>query len=164
MELYYEMIKVIGVGNRLMKDDGIAIMVLEDIRSQLESIGIEIIIVETDFEACFHQLNEDDFIIIVDAVYLDSVYKDLSAGKIHINNLQDAINVNGKVDYQHDASIFDLMSLYRKPLKGYFIGIETAEIEFGYGVSETLKKEFISICLEVERVINKILKSDLENL
>jgi hydrogenase maturation protease len=150
------MIKVIGIGNRLMMDDGIAIMVLEKISSQLESIGIEVVIAETDFEACFHKLNEDDFIIIVDAVY-----KDLSVGKIHINNLQDAITTCGKPDAQHDASLFDLMRLYRKELKGYFIGIEIAEIGIGYGVSELLEKEFNGICFEVERIINKIVGCDL---
>jgi hydrogenase maturation protease len=156
MGLFYEMIKVIGIGNRLMKDDGIAIMVLENIRSQLESIGIEVIIGETDFEACFHQLNEDDFIII-----LDAVYKDLSVGQIHINDLQEAITIYGKPDVQHDASIFDLMKLYRKLLKGYLIGIEIDETGFGYGMSETMKKEFYSICLEVERIINKMIRCNL---
>lgn len=147
------MIKVIGIGNKLMKDDGIAIMVLENISRQFESMGIEVIIAETDFEACFHQLNEDDFIIIVDAVC-----KDLSAGKIHINNLQDAITIYGKPDVQHDASIFDLMRLYRKELKGYLIGIEIAEIGIGYGLSELLKKEFNRICLEVERIIDRMVE------
>lgn len=147
------MIKVIGIGNRLMKDDGIAIMVLENIRGQLETLGIEVVIVETDFEACFHQLDEDDFIIIVDAIF-----KDLSVGKIHIDNLQDAITVCGKSNVQHDASIFDLMRLYRKALKGYLLGIEIAEIGIGYGVSEPLEKEFNSICFEVETIIKNIVK------
>lgn len=150
------MIKVIAIGNRLMKDDGIAIMVLENIRRQLESMGIEVIIGETDFEACFHQLSEDDFIIIVDAVY-----KDLPAGRIHIDNLQNAVTNCGKPDVQHDASIFDLMRLYRKALKGYLIGIEIAEIGIGYGVSEPLKKEFSGICFKVERIINKMVKCNL---
>lgn len=145
------MIKVIGVGNRLMKDDGIAIMVLENIRSNIESIGIEVINGETDFETCFHQLNEDDFVFI-----LDAIYKDLSVGKIHIYDLREAMSAYGKPSYQHDMSIFDLMSLYRKPLKGYLLGIEISEVGFGYGVSESLKKEFNSICIEVMRIIYKM--------
>jgi len=36
------MIKAIGVENRLMMDDGIAIAVLEDLKNNLEPMGIEI--------------------------------------------------------------------------------------------------------------------------
>lgn len=139
-----------------MKDDGIAIMVLENLRSQLESMGIEVIIGETDFETCFHQLNEDDFIIIVDAVY-----KGLSVGKIHTDNLHNAITVSGRPNGQHDASILDLMSLYGKSLKGYLIGIEIAEIGIGNKLSEPLKKEFNGICFEIKRIIKKIVGCDL---
>ena len=66
MGCVYSMIKVIAIGNRIMIDDGIAIAVLENVRNKLESMGIEIIIGETDFQFCFHQLKEHDFVIILD--------------------------------------------------------------------------------------------------
>lgn len=153
MRLFYDMIKAMGIGNRIMMDDGIAIAVMESIRNKLESMGIEVIIGETDFQLCFHLLKEDDFVIILDAVYSGA-----EAGNIHIYKLQDAITAYGETNFQHDISIFDLMRLYSKPLRGYLIGIEIAEAEFGYELSEALKGKLDGICFEIERIIYEIVK------
>ena len=136
-----------------MMDDGIAIAVLENLRDKLESVGIEVIMGETDFQFCFHMLKEDDFVIILDAAYSGAV-----AGSVHSYKLEEAITSYGETNSQHDMSIFDLMRLYLKPLKGYFIGIEIAEAEFGCELSDAIKIKFNAICLEVERNICKILK------
>lgn len=153
MGLLYDMIKVIGIGNRLMMDDGIAIAVLESIRNKLESMGIQVIIGETDFQFCFHQLKEDDFVIILDAAYSGA-----AAGSLHPCELQEAITEYGETSSQHDMSVFDLIRLYSKPLKGYFIGIEIAEAELGCELSKAIKTKFNAICTEVERFILKIVK------
>lgn len=147
------MIKAIGIGNRLMMDDGIAIAVLENLKNYLESMGIEVIIGETDFQFCFHQLKEDDFVIILDAAYSGAV-----TGSVHVCKLEEAIAAYGETNAQHDMSIFDLMRLYSKPLKGYFIGIEIAKAELGCELSEALKGIFNDICLEVERIVCEIVK------
>lgn len=55
-------------------------------------------------------------------------------------------------------SVFDLMRLYSKPLKGYIIGISVAETRFGHELSEALKIKFNDICLEVERSIYEIIQ------
>lgn len=147
------MIKVIGIGNRFMKDDGIAVAVLENIRNKLESMEIEVIIGETDFQYCFHLLKKDDFVIVLDASYSGA-----PVGSIHSYKLQEAVAEYGETDFQHDMNIFDLIRLYSKPLKGYFIGIEIAETGFGCELSEAMKKKFYDICLEVERIICEIAK------
>lgn len=146
------MVKAIGVGNRLMMDDGIAIAVLENLREALESSGIEIVIAETDFQFIFHQLKEDDFVLILDAAYSGA-----PVGSVHSYGLQEAIASYGVTGFQHDMSVFDLMMLYSKPLKGYLISIEIAEIGFGCELSEVLKKKFSDICIEVEKVIYEII-------
>jgi hydrogenase maturation protease len=147
------MLKVIGIGNRLMMDDGIAIAVLEILKHRLESMEIEVIIGEADFQYVFHQLKEDDFVIILDAAYSDRV-----AGSIHSYTLQKVLVSYEEAGYQHDTSLFDLIRLYSKPQKGYFIGIEIAEAELGLGLSDALKLKFNDICLEVEKVINEIVQ------
>ncbi len=153
MGLLHGVIKVIGIGNRFMMDDGIAIKVLENIKNRLESMRIEVIIGETDFQFCFHMLRKDDFVIILDAAYSGTV-----PGNIHIYNLQEAITGYGQTNFQHDMSILDLMRLYSKRLKGNLIVIEIAKTEFGYELSEVLKDKFNGICAEVERIICEIVK------
>lgn len=136
-----------------MMDDGIAIAVLENLKSNLESMGIEVIIGETDFQFCFNQLKEDDFVIVLDAAYSGAV-----AGSVHPCKLEEAIAAYGEANSQHDMSIFDLMRLHSKELKGYLIGIEIGEAGFGCELSDILKKKFNDICLEVEKIISKIVK------
>ncbi len=131
-----------------MTDDGIAIAILENLKNNLESMGIEVIIGETDFQFCFHQLTEDDFVIVLDAAYSGAV-----AGSVHSCELEEAITAYGETNSHHDVSVFDLIRLYSKPLKGYFIGIEVAEAGFGCELSEALKSIFNEICLEVEKII-----------
>lgn len=136
-----------------MMDDGIAIAVLENLRSNLESMGIEVIIGETDFQFCFYLLKEEDFVIILDATYSGAIL-----GSVHLFKLQEAITEYKETNSQHDISVFDLMGLYLKPLKGYLIGIEIAETEFGCELSEALRAKFKGICVEVERIICEIIK------
>ncbi len=145
------MVKVLGIGNRLMMDDGIAIAVLENIRDKLIAMGMEVIIGETDLEFCFHQLVIEDFVII-----LDATYSEREAGSIFSCKLEKAIRVYGDTNSQHDMSIFDLMRLYTKFTRGYFIGIEVEEISFGFELSETLSKLFHDICFDIERLIKEI--------
>jgi len=147
------MIKAIGIGNRLMMDDGVAIAVLENLKNDIEAKGIEVIIGETDCQFCFHQLKEEDFVIILDAAYSGAV-----GGSVHLCRLEEAIAAYGETSFQHDMSVFDLMRLYSKPLKGYLIGIEIAEAEFGCELSQVLKEKFNDICVEVERNICEIVK------
>lgn len=40
-------------------------------------------------------------------------------------------------------------------IKGYFIGIEAAEIEFGFELSDALRKRFDSIC---NNVLDEVIK------
>ena len=151
--MFYGMIKVIAIGNRLMQDDGIAIAVIENLRNKLDSTGLEVVIGETDFQFCFHLLKEDDFVIILDAAYSGAV-----AGSVFSYKLQEAVTTYGETNSQHEMSVFDLMRLYSKPLEGYLIGIEIAETGFGCELSKVLKSKFNGICLEVERIIYEMVK------
>ncbi|MEQ8199655.1 MAG: hydrogenase maturation protease, partial [Clostridiaceae bacterium] len=62
------MMKLVAVGNRYMKDDGIAIEVAEILEDRLTDLNLEIIIGETDSQNCFYLLNKDDFVFILDAL------------------------------------------------------------------------------------------------
>ena len=59
------MIKIFGLGNILLCDDGIGVRVLESLREKLNQLGkdIELIIGETDYKYCIEQVKDDDFII-----------------------------------------------------------------------------------------------------
>ncbi|WP_418791862.1 hydrogenase maturation protease [Phosphitispora sp. TUW77] len=148
------MMKIVAIGNRLMKDDGIAIAVAENLKNKLEDLGFEVIIGETDFQLCFHLLNADDFVIILDAAFIDG-----NPGNVHVYKLQEASVKYGEPASEHEMSIFDMIKIFSKPLKGYFISIEAAETGFGFELSDELMSKFSDICLKIECIINRIMEA-----
>lgn len=50
---------VIGIGSRIMKDDGIGVYLAEDLKKQITSPNIEFLIGECDFDYCRSQMSGD---------------------------------------------------------------------------------------------------------
>lgn len=152
------MTKLVAIGNRFMKDDSIAIKVMECLIEKFKGLNLEIIIGETDCQGCFYLLNEHDFVIIVDALYMG-----LEPGQIHVFSLEDAISQPSSYCMQHDMSIIELMKLYNKIFKGYLIGIEVSEVDLGNELSPILQEKFPLLCSKIERLIKKIILEESNN-
>ncbi|MCD2345569.1 hydrogenase maturation protease [Clostridium guangxiense] len=126
-------IKVIAVGNTLMEDDGVAIVVLEKLKKKLIKRNIGVVIGETDLGYAISSIEDGDFVFFIDAVYYGT-----KPGEITVTSLKKY--EHKKKNYsQHGYSVMDLVKLYFKAVKGYIIGIEVAEIDFKYGLSIILK-------------------------
>lgn len=145
------MIKIIAVGNRFMKDDGVSLLIADFLKDKLDYADVEIIMGETDCESCFYSINDTDYIVIIDALYSGS-----KPGSIHIYNLQEELTKATYLNARHDSSLIDLMKLNRKIYKGLIIGIEAAEVSFGNELSSPLKERFFNICAEVEQTIRLV--------
>lgn len=151
------MVKLVAIGNRLMKDDGVAIEVAERLKDRFSNLNIEVIIGETDCQSCFYLLNQEDFVFI-----LDACYEGREPGSVHIFNLEEVISQPLSSIMQHDMSIIELMKLYGSKFKGYIIGIEIAEVGFGDSLSLVLKEKFQQICFDIERIIKEIILEELD--
>lgn len=148
------MIKLIAVGNRFMKDDGIAIAVVERLKNKLNSFNLDIIIVETDCQSGFYLLDENDFVIILDALCTGA-----EPGSISVFRLEDVMAQVSDFSMQHDMGIIELMKLHNRNYKGCLIGIESDDIDFGDKLSFALHEKLPQICSEVERtLVNIVLK------
>lgn len=146
------MMKLVAVGNRFMKDDGIAIAVAESLENRLSHLGLRILIGETDCQSSYYLLNRDDFVFILDALYMGA-----EPGSVHVLNLEEVMSQPSDSFMQHDMSMIELMKLYGDHLRGYMIGIEVAEIGFGDELSPVLRDKLPQICLEIENSIKKII-------
>ncbi|ADL04757.1 hydrogenase maturation protease [Lacrimispora saccharolytica] len=146
------MVKLVAIGNRFMKDDAIAIKAAEMLEDRLTQQDVHVIIGETDFQHCFYLLDEDDFILILDALSPRE-----EPGKVHLFSLKDVISQPSLFSMQHDMSMVELMKLYGVQFQGYLIGIEISEIGIGYELSAVLNHKLPQICREIENVIQKIL-------
>lgn len=140
-------VKVIAIGNSLMEDDGVAIVVAEKIREELINNNIEVIIGETDFEYCISSIEEGDFLFIIDAVDYGE-----NPGEVTVFTLE-SYKYEKKSYTQHSYSVIDLINLYYKYVKGYIIGIEVSSVTFKLGLSK-----------ELESKIQLISKKVLENI
>lgn len=152
------MIKLVAIGNRFMKDDGVAIEVAEILEDRLRNLNIEIIIGETDCQNCFYLLNKEDFVFILDALCIGA-----EPGSIHIFSLEEAISRPIDSFMQHDMSMIELMKLYGNKFKGYIIGIEIAETGFGDELSPALRDKLPQICQEIENTIKKIIPEEMDH-
>jgi hydrogenase maturation protease len=135
---------VIGIGSLVMRDDGIGSRVVEAIQSSLQERNIPSFVGETDFQCCFDEIKPDDLVIIIDAMVQGK-----EPGNVDVMLLSDALKDRGKLRTQHEFSLFDLIELHAPQTPGYFIGIEAAEIGFGFDLSVSLKERFGQICNDV---------------
>ncbi len=140
--------KVIALGNRLMMDDKIALLVSENLLKVFTDNNIEVIIGETDVDYCLSKLNcEDEFYII------DSTCFGNAAGTVTTKPLP-CIKKDYKYEKQtHSLNLLDLINIYNIDVKGYFIGIEVQSIKMNYEISIELQVKFQSICSEISKII-----------
>ena len=128
--------KVIAIGNRLMMDDAVAVFIVEKIRNVLEDKGIDTIIGETDVEFCFSKLNEEDVFYIIDSTYYGN-----SPGTVTFKSLDDIKKIKDQGRAIHSLGLMELVNMYKMNIKGYFIGIEIANIDINIGLSHTLQAQ-----------------------
>lgn len=134
-------IKVIGIGNRIMKDDSIGIRIAEALEGELKELGIEVIIGETDIEYTLNAINADDYIIILDSSILD-----LNPGEISIFDIKQLKEFSHKGYSMHQMSLVKILSCFPFiQVEGILITVEAADIDFGTELSEELNQRFKEI-------------------
>ena len=138
------MLKVISIGNRIMGDDGIGVLVLEEIKEKLEKINVKVLIGETDFEYALRNIEDGDFVIIIDSTYLE-----VEPGVVTLIELDEAIKYSSENHTQHQLNLIDMIKIYRKDVRGYILGIEVSSVDFSLDISDRLKINFDNICREV---------------
>lgn len=144
-------LKLIAIGNVLMKDDAIGIKVAEEIEIELLKLGVNVIYGETNIQHCISSIEKDDYIII-----LDSAYYGKSIGEITIEDIDKFTSKKVEAS-QHKYSFLDLLKLYYPNIKGIILGIEVEEIYLDIGLSNNLKKSFKSISNNILNNIKKII-------
>ena len=134
-------IKVIGIGNRIMGDDAIGVMLAEDLKESLEKLGIEVIIGETDVDYCLSFVEEEDFLFIIDATLYG-----LEPGTLTIEEIKKE-KLYSKEEYsQHQISLVKLISICDiRNVSGYILGIEVVDVDFGIELSPVINDKFNDI-------------------
>ena len=134
-------IKVIGIGNRIMEDDAIGVMLAEELKEALEKLGVEVIIGETDVDYCLSFVEEEDFLFIIDATLYG-----LEPGTLTIEEIKKE-KLYSKEEYsQHQISLVKLISICDiRNVSGYILGIEVVDVDFGIELSPVINDKFNDI-------------------
>lgn len=135
--------KLLAMGNILMGDDGIAIYIADILEDRLKEIGIDVIYGETDIGYSITNINEGDYIILLDAAYYGK-----TPGEITVLAFDEA-SINRKDATCHSVSFLDLLKLYFPKNDGIVLTVEIAEIGFFYGPSLLLKDKLETISQQI---------------
>jgi len=126
-------ILVLGVGNRLMGDDGIGLYVVEKLMQENKDENVRYIIGETDMYFCLEKIKESEKLIIVDAMDAGENPGDISI--IRLDHSDKNINIGLS---HHNLHLIDLMKLHNIIVEVILIGIKPFDISFKVGLSSVL--------------------------
>lgn len=144
-------IAVLGIGNRLLMDDGIGVYIVEKLKEQNICRSIRFIVGETDIDYCLDEINEAEFLIIVDAAKLGNL-----PGDVTVVALDEVINTGNTGLSMHNLHLFDMLVHTGKECKGLMIGIEPFEIDYNWGLSTELNVKLPEILGTVRNIINSV--------
>lgn len=135
---------VIGIGNILMQDDGIGVYLARELQIENQDYLIRYIAGETDVDYCLAEAEEEDYLIILDAVQL---------GREKGSVFQFELPELSRLDSGFAAHNFHLLHALGIK-KGKLIGIEPYHIDFSYGLSRPMKSKYNKIKEKVKGLIS----------
>ena len=138
-------LKVFGVGNPLLRDDGIGVVVsgLLDPPPNATVFQGEIFV-----EDCLSNIEEGDAVIILDAVRFAE-----PAGTVIAIPFEDCKRYFPPRAFCHDASLLYTLLYGNQNVLGFLIGIQAAEIDFSEGLSPALSGKLSDIVEQVNREV-----------
>lgn len=153
------MIKIIGCGNILRKDDGIGVYVIEELKKITISNDVELIDAGTRCLDIFSFLEGAQKIIIVDAVKNGKrpgtiYHMDIDREKINTDRLN-FISTHD-FNWQNALSVGREIFKDRFPEKITFFGIEVENIDVGLGLSEAVKQSLPRVINFISVELNKV--------
>jgi len=142
---------VLGIGNRLMRDDGIGVYIVETLQKENESGDLQYLVGETDIDYCLRVMEDVDRLIIVDAVKSDREVGDVSCHPIEeIGSFQLGISI-------HDLHLFSIIPIMYPLLHVTVIGIDVERVDFGLGLSQALELQLPRIVHDVRSMVCSLL-------
>lgn len=146
---------VLGIGNRLMMDDGIGIYLIEELMKHDDEINIQYVVGESDVDYCIQQIENATSVIIIDAAMSDG-----QPGDVTIYPL-DNLAVFRLLDFsQHNLHLFQVLYQLKDNIQGYLIGIEPYQISYNLGLSAIIENKWGNIVHYVKNVIIELTIND----
>ncbi len=146
-----------GVGNTLLRDDGIGIHVASALRGSVSSLsGLTIIDGGTIGLALLPEVEESEVLVIVDATELGAPPGTV---RVFVNGEIDRF-LNGKRPSVHEVAIVDLLAAAgirgRRPEHCALIGIQPASIDWGLELTDDVQAAVPEACRRIHEFIERV--------
>ena len=142
---------VLGIGNRLMMDDGIGVYVAEElIKNNKNNNDTTYIIGETDADYCIDAIGNADRLIIIDSLYSGDIPGTVKVFPLHENGYKGRLELS-----LHNTNLVDIINQQYKSIEGLIIGIQVYMINYGIGLSECLKGELPGILNKINNILRQ---------
>lgn len=137
---------VLGIGNRLMMDDGVGVLVVEALaaRRPVEAIYA---VGETDVDYCLDLALLAPYLILVDAAATGR-----APGTVTTFPLGEVTAMGAGLSLHH-VHLLDLLHQHQPRKRGALIGIEPYRVDFHWGLSGELAERWDQILTGVEAAI-----------
>lgn len=146
---------VLGIGNRLMMDDGIGVYLIEQLSKLNRTPHVSFLIGESDIDYCMDQIMKATFIIIVDAVFSGNKPGELTVYPLANLHEHQTLDLSA-----HNFHLFQSLYQQKEYLKGYLIGVEPYAIRFHIGLSKTISEKWKTILHDISQTIDKLIAKD----
>jgi hydrogenase maturation protease len=141
-------ILVLGIGNRLMCDDGIGVRVVESLGREVSNDGIKFAAGETDVDYCLDVVSDADTCIIIDAARLDG-----APCSVRVQDLEETLEKAGAVRTFHEYDLIHAMKREGLIRKGLLITVEVNSVRFSDELSPMMEERFEKIVQEVRELL-----------
>lgn len=142
---------IIGIGSRIMTDDAIGIIIVEALKRHKAYQLVSYLIGETDFDYCFEEILNYDYLVVVDAYMSGKAPGEIT--EIPLNELNSGEDEN--IYSMHGIHLLNLLKHSRHLPEGVLIGIEPCVIDYGFTLSDTLQHKYYSILKDVRKIIDR---------
>jgi len=143
---------VLGIGNRLMEDDGIGVRLAESLGLRNPYENVRFIAGETDVDYCLNELAGADLCIILDA--------SCSAAElcsVEVTDLKEIFAQKRPMASFHDFDLIQAMKREKMMKDGILITVEGCPPELSEELSPQLRERFDEIAKEVKDKIDRYL-------
>lgn len=142
---------ILGIGNRLMMDDGIGIQLVEELSKHNNKPNFHYLIGESDIDYCLEQIKDATYVIILDAIISGN-----KPGEISVYSIEDLYETPYLSISPHNFHLFHTLYQQKNMIQGIVIGVEPYEITFNIGMSETIREKWTTILLNVKKIIEEL--------
>ena len=156
-------ITIIGLGNILLKDEGVGVWIARELEKRNLPQSIKIIDGGTASLDIFLSMKNIYKLIIIDALKGGG-----KPGSIYRLYTRDLLDTSESCVSLHQMSVLDTMSIVKIirdiPLETVIIGVEPKEIDWGLGVTSDIKRKFPEITdIVLEEVENDCYRKETNN-